>query len=257
VGKAPPSLAAIQEPVRERLDAALDEVRRIIVSDFPMIEEVNDYLLLMRGKMFRPTLLLLANESGDLRFSIPQEGSLQFIDGLAIPGNAGNVPAAYRFIDYLLKPENAVRNARASHFLPSLELDQEGNRRLLPELSGQLRVAGLEEAHQRARRQRLAHGVHLGELAAAAKDVDELPALALGAAVLPRLVEDDGPGHGREEQQNQQDGFRQQARTEHQADDVRVKLGRSRFRTGLFHNLNGQSKESERAQTDLHNAGGG
>ena len=65
MGKAPPSLAAIQEPVRERLDAALDEVRRIIVSDFPMIEEVNDYLLLMRGKMFRPTLLLLANESGD------------------------------------------------------------------------------------------------------------------------------------------------------------------------------------------------
>lgn len=80
-------------------------------------------------------LASLANESGELRFSIPQEGSLQFIDSLAIPGNAGNVPAAYRFIDYLLKPENAVRNARASHFLPSLDLDREGNRRLLPELA--------------------------------------------------------------------------------------------------------------------------
>ena len=42
----------------------MEELRRIIVSDFEMIEEVNDYLLLMRGKLFRPTLLLLANEIG-------------------------------------------------------------------------------------------------------------------------------------------------------------------------------------------------
>ncbi|MFU3596020.1 extracellular solute-binding protein [Pseudomonas aeruginosa] len=80
-------------------------------------------------------LASLANQSGELRFSIPQEGSLQFIDSLAIPGNASNVPAAYRFIDFMLKPENAVRNARASHFLPSLDLDRDGNRRLLPELA--------------------------------------------------------------------------------------------------------------------------
>ena len=65
VGKAAPSLTAIQEPVRERLDLVSEEIRRIVVSDFPTIEEVNDYLLLMRGKMFRPTLLLLANEIGD------------------------------------------------------------------------------------------------------------------------------------------------------------------------------------------------
>ncbi len=80
-------------------------------------------------------LASLANENDELRFTIPQEGSLQFIDSLAIPGNASNVPAAYRFIDFMLKPENAVRNARASHFLPSLDLDRDGNRRLLPELA--------------------------------------------------------------------------------------------------------------------------
>jgi octaprenyl-diphosphate synthase len=65
VGKAGSDLAAIQEPVRERLDLVTHEIRRIVVSDFPTVEEVNDYLLLMRGKMFRPTLLLLANEIGD------------------------------------------------------------------------------------------------------------------------------------------------------------------------------------------------
>jgi octaprenyl-diphosphate synthase len=56
------SLAEIQGPVRERLDAVVEEIRRIVLSDFPMIEDVNEYLRLMRGKLFRPTLLLLSNE---------------------------------------------------------------------------------------------------------------------------------------------------------------------------------------------------
>ncbi len=61
----PPSrLARIQAPVEDRLDEVLDEIRRIVVSDFEMIEEVNQYLLLMQGKLFRPTLLLLSSEVG-------------------------------------------------------------------------------------------------------------------------------------------------------------------------------------------------
>ena len=57
-------LARVQEPVRDRLNGVVDEIRRIILSDFEMHEEVNDYLLKMRGKLFRPTLLLLASEVG-------------------------------------------------------------------------------------------------------------------------------------------------------------------------------------------------
>ncbi len=61
---APRGLAEIQAPVRERLEGVLDELRRIVVSDFDQVEEVNEYLLLMRGKLFRPTLLLLSSEVG-------------------------------------------------------------------------------------------------------------------------------------------------------------------------------------------------
>jgi len=64
VSKAPGDLAQIQAPVRERLDLILEEIRRIVVADFEMIEEVNDYLLLLPGKLFRPTLVLLSNEVG-------------------------------------------------------------------------------------------------------------------------------------------------------------------------------------------------
>lgn len=61
---APPTLDDIQGPVQDQLDRVIDELRRIIVSDFDRIEEVNQYLLLLRGKLLRPALVLLANRIG-------------------------------------------------------------------------------------------------------------------------------------------------------------------------------------------------
>jgi octaprenyl-diphosphate synthase len=60
-----PKLSQVQRPVRDRLEPVLDELRRIVVSDFAPVEAVNAHLLHARGKLFRPTLLLLANEVGD------------------------------------------------------------------------------------------------------------------------------------------------------------------------------------------------
>jgi octaprenyl-diphosphate synthase len=60
-----PKLSRIQGLVRSDLDAVTGELRRIVLSDFPAIGEVNDHLLWARGKLFRPTLLLLSNRIGD------------------------------------------------------------------------------------------------------------------------------------------------------------------------------------------------
>jgi len=59
---AAPSLEQIQAPIADRLDRVVDEFRRILVSDFQGIAEVNDYLLQIRGKLFRPSMTLLCNE---------------------------------------------------------------------------------------------------------------------------------------------------------------------------------------------------
>ena len=59
---APLKLADIQAPVTARLDAVVDEIRRIVVTDFAPIGEVNAYLQKIRGKLFRPGLLLLCDE---------------------------------------------------------------------------------------------------------------------------------------------------------------------------------------------------
>ena len=65
VGEAATQLASIQAPVHDRLRRVLAELRRIVVSEFGMVEEVNEHLLLMRGKLLRPTLVLLSNEVGE------------------------------------------------------------------------------------------------------------------------------------------------------------------------------------------------
>jgi octaprenyl-diphosphate synthase len=59
-----PKLSQIQRPVRADLDRVVDELRRVVLTDFPAIGEVNDHLLWARGKLFRPTLLLLSNRIG-------------------------------------------------------------------------------------------------------------------------------------------------------------------------------------------------
>jgi octaprenyl-diphosphate synthase len=61
---APPRLSQIQAPISDRLDRVVDEIRRIVVADFDGIGEINEYLLGIRGKLFRPSLLLLCNEVG-------------------------------------------------------------------------------------------------------------------------------------------------------------------------------------------------
>lgn len=56
------TLERIQAPVRARLEKVQPELHRIVVHELPMIEQVSDHLLKMRGKMFRPTLTLLASD---------------------------------------------------------------------------------------------------------------------------------------------------------------------------------------------------
>jgi spermidine/putrescine transport system substrate-binding protein len=46
----------------------------------------------------------------DLRYSIPAEGSTVWFDGWVIPKYARNVRAASYFINFMCKPENALRN---------------------------------------------------------------------------------------------------------------------------------------------------
>jgi octaprenyl-diphosphate synthase len=60
---ATPTLADLQATLLPRLADVQGEIRRIVEADFPLISEVNSHLFRMQGKLFRPTLLLLADEA--------------------------------------------------------------------------------------------------------------------------------------------------------------------------------------------------
>ncbi|MFL5493733.1 MAG: polyprenyl synthetase family protein [Gemmatimonadales bacterium] len=64
---APITLANLQRPVRARLERVPQELRRIVEADFGLIAQVNSHLFQTQGKMFRPTLLLLADEATGAR----------------------------------------------------------------------------------------------------------------------------------------------------------------------------------------------
>ena len=55
------ALREIQAPVRASLDRVSDDMWRVVTADNPLINEVNQHLFLMKGKMVRPTLLLLSS----------------------------------------------------------------------------------------------------------------------------------------------------------------------------------------------------
>lgn len=59
------ALRDIQAPVRDRLEEVIGAMQRIVTDDLPIIREVSGHLLQMRGKMFRPTLALLASAVTD------------------------------------------------------------------------------------------------------------------------------------------------------------------------------------------------
>ena len=56
------SLQAIQLPIRDKLEDVSRAMGEIVASELPLVGQVSAHLLAMRGKLFRPTLLLLSSE---------------------------------------------------------------------------------------------------------------------------------------------------------------------------------------------------
>lgn len=67
--RTPSALAAalrdIQQPVRDELSQVSTELWRIVAADVPLVQQVQEHLRSMKGKMFRPTLLLLSSAIED------------------------------------------------------------------------------------------------------------------------------------------------------------------------------------------------
>ncbi|MCM2474237.1 spermidine/putrescine ABC transporter substrate-binding protein [Rhizobium sp. CG5] len=74
-----------------------------------------------------------------VKYVIPDEGGSMWIDGLAIPKAAKNVEEAYKFIDYIMRPEVAAKAANLSKSatvidkaMPLLPKEVSGNTAIYP-----------------------------------------------------------------------------------------------------------------------------
>jgi len=59
------ALQRLQAPVRDKLDEVTEEMWRAVATDAPLVAQMSAHLMAMRGKMFRPTLVLLSSSVND------------------------------------------------------------------------------------------------------------------------------------------------------------------------------------------------
>lgn len=88
----------------EKLEQLLPNVL-VFNSDSPEVPFVQGEVAL--GMIWNGSAYLGNKENPSIKFIYPKEGAIFWMDNYAIPNNAQNVEGAYKFIDFLLRPESA------------------------------------------------------------------------------------------------------------------------------------------------------
>ncbi len=119
------------------------------------------------------TLAEEAAKGVEIRYVIPREGALRWVDVMAIPKQARNIDSAHRFIDYLLQPKviaditNVVRYANANAGSTSLiDPTVSGDPGIYPPKTVRAKLQGLGtlSAPDAARGMRTWHAFVFGEM---------------------------------------------------------------------------------------------
>jgi spermidine/putrescine transport system substrate-binding protein len=71
------------------------------------------------------TVLQVTTENPNVHYVLPDEGGTMWVDGYAIAKGAPNVDAAYKFLDYLLRPEVAAKTTELTQTANTVEKSKE------------------------------------------------------------------------------------------------------------------------------------
>ncbi len=71
------------------------------------------------------TVLQAIAENPSVHYVLPDEGGTMWVDGYSIPKGAQNVEAAYKFLDYLLRPEVAAKTTQLTQTANTVEKSKE------------------------------------------------------------------------------------------------------------------------------------
>lgn len=93
---------------KEKLDQLTPNVKAIVADEMNMLMVNREATM---GVMWSGNVADMMWENEELDYVIPSEGSNIFFDNMVIPKTAKNIDGAHKFIDFMLRPENAAQNA--------------------------------------------------------------------------------------------------------------------------------------------------
>ena len=104
--------------LNETDETYLQQAKNMLVQQKPLVQayvvdEVKDKLInseAAMGVVFSGEALIILEENPNMAFAIPKEGTNFWIDGWVITKDAQNVDNAYKFIDFMCRPDIAVMN---------------------------------------------------------------------------------------------------------------------------------------------------
>jgi spermidine/putrescine transport system substrate-binding protein len=90
-------------------------------SNFAIVDGDDGQIFLDDGKVdlaveYNGDIVQIMSENGAIDYTIPKEGSIIWMDVMAIPKNALHKELAQKFINYILEPKNAAKISNFTHY---------------------------------------------------------------------------------------------------------------------------------------------
>lgn len=99
----------------QELQEAVDKLYQLTPNIKAIVaDEMKGYMIQNNaaiGVTFSGEARQMLDKNEDLRYVVPSEASNLWFDNIVIPKTVKNVDAAYAFINFMLRPENALKNA--------------------------------------------------------------------------------------------------------------------------------------------------
>ena len=105
------SMNTVNETELETAKQALVEQKPLVQAY--VIDQVRDKMIggeAAIGVIYSGEAIYTQRENPDLEYVIPEEGTNIWIDSWVVPKNAPNMENAYKFIDFMCRPEIALKN---------------------------------------------------------------------------------------------------------------------------------------------------
>lgn len=112
------SLIRLGHSINTHKTSEIEAAKKELIKQLPLVQayvndDGKDRLIVgdaAMGIVYNGDALVLMDENPDLAYSVPKEGTNRWVDAMCVPKIAENKDYAEKFINFMLDPENALKN---------------------------------------------------------------------------------------------------------------------------------------------------